>query len=94
MANNEAASVRDGFSIVGAARFELTTSCSQSRRDTGLRYAPNFPSHVFDRRPSPLLSGDATPGYATPRMFTNGPNARAKNLTAYLIECQAMSEAA
>ena len=28
------------FSFVGAARFELTTSCSQSRRDTGLRYAP------------------------------------------------------
>ncbi len=27
-------------SYVGAARFELTTSCSQSRRDTGLRYAP------------------------------------------------------
>ena len=26
--------------VVGAARFELTTSCSQSRRDTGLRYAP------------------------------------------------------
>ena len=29
-----------GVSYVGAARFELTTSCSQSRRDTGLRYAP------------------------------------------------------
>ena len=27
--------------IVGVARFELTTSCSQSRRDTGLRYTPN-----------------------------------------------------
>ncbi len=26
---------------VGAARFELTTSWSQTRRDTGLRYAPN-----------------------------------------------------
>ena len=25
---------------VGVARFELTTSCSQSRRDTGLRYTP------------------------------------------------------
>ncbi len=25
---------------VGAARFELTTSWSQTRRDTGLRYAP------------------------------------------------------
>jgi hypothetical protein len=30
------------ISFVGAARFELTTSCSQSRRDTGLRYAPKF----------------------------------------------------
>jgi site-specific DNA recombinase len=29
---------------VGAARFELTTSWSQTRRDTGLRYAPNFKS--------------------------------------------------
>ena len=27
---------------VGAARFELTTSWSQTRRDTGLRYAPKF----------------------------------------------------
>ena len=25
---------------VGAARFELTISWSQTRRDTGLRYAP------------------------------------------------------
>ena len=25
---------------VGVARFELATSCSQSRRDTGLRYTP------------------------------------------------------
>src|SRR5687768_1713209 len=27
---------------VGAPGFEPGTSCSQSRRDTGLRYAPNF----------------------------------------------------
>jgi hypothetical protein len=27
--------------VVGAARFELTTSCSQSRRSTRLSYAPN-----------------------------------------------------
>jgi hypothetical protein len=26
--------------LVGVARFELTASCSQSRRDTGLRYTP------------------------------------------------------
>ncbi len=31
---------------VGAARFELTTSCSQSRRDTGLRYAPKKKARV------------------------------------------------
>ena len=36
-----------GRSNVGAARFELTTSCSQSRRDTGLRYAPKDSFHVF-----------------------------------------------
>jgi hypothetical protein len=30
-----------GF-FVGVARFELTTSSSQTRRDTGLRYTPNF----------------------------------------------------
>ena len=34
------ASLAAGLLFVGAARFELTTSCSQSRRDTGLRYAP------------------------------------------------------
>ena len=27
---------------VGAAGFEPTTSCSQSRRATGLRYAPKY----------------------------------------------------
>ena len=27
--------------VVGAARFELTTSCSQSRRSTRLSYAPS-----------------------------------------------------
>ena len=27
--------------FVGVAGFEPTTSCSQSRRDTGLRYTPN-----------------------------------------------------
>jgi hypothetical protein len=28
--------------FVGVAGFEPTTSCSQSRRDTGLRYTPNW----------------------------------------------------
>ena len=32
--------------IVGVARFELTTSWSQTKRDTGLRYTPN----IFRRR--------------------------------------------
>ncbi len=34
---------REGFhgkKMVGTARFELATSCSQSRRATRLRYAP------------------------------------------------------
>ena len=30
---------------IGAAGFEPATSCSQSRRDTGLRYAPPTPKH-------------------------------------------------
>ena len=30
--------------FVGVAGFEPTTSCSQSRRDTGLRYTPRFTS--------------------------------------------------
>ena len=30
--------------VVGVAGFEPTTSCSQSRRDTGLRYTPNVVS--------------------------------------------------
>ncbi len=36
------------FLIVGVARFELTTSCSQSRRDTGLRYTPLCASSIFE----------------------------------------------
>jgi hypothetical protein len=31
-----------GSFFVGVARFELTTSWSQTKRDTGLRYTPNF----------------------------------------------------
>lgn len=31
---------RDGRGVVGAAGFEPTISCSQSRRATKLRYAP------------------------------------------------------
>ncbi len=43
--------------FVGAARFELTTSCSQSRRDTGLRYAPKDLFPYSDRRPSRRRGG-------------------------------------
>ena len=32
--------------LVGAARFELATSCSQSRRATGLRYTPKRPHYM------------------------------------------------
>ncbi len=39
--DNKKAPVNGGFfEVVGAARFELTTSCSQSRRSTRLSYAP------------------------------------------------------
>ena len=34
--------------FVGMAGFEPTTSCSQSRRDTGLRYIPNLGITFFD----------------------------------------------
>jgi hypothetical protein len=38
---------------VGVAGFEPTTFCSQSRRDTGLRYTPKF---VYHSPHSPLRS--------------------------------------
>ena len=37
--------------MVGAAGFEPATSCSQSRRDTGLRYAPRQRLRVSGRVP-------------------------------------------
>ena len=37
---NGKACTKQASKIVGAARFELTTSWSQTKRDTGLRYAP------------------------------------------------------
>jgi len=36
--------------VVGAARFELTTSCSQSRRSTRLSYAPVHGRTLVDSR--------------------------------------------
>ena len=38
---NKKATPMSGSFFVGVAGFEPTTSCSQSRRDTGLRYTPN-----------------------------------------------------
>ena len=31
------------YQMVGVEGFELSTSCSQSKRATGLRHTPNFP---------------------------------------------------
>jgi hypothetical protein len=46
--NNKALSAsQKGLSFVGVAGFEPTTSCSQSRRDTGLRYTPNWYRSLF-----------------------------------------------
>jgi hypothetical protein len=43
--------------MVGTERFELTTSCSQSRRSTRLSYVPNgAPRHGVDRPVSITLS--------------------------------------
>ena len=41
IAHNEKNLLRGGL-FVGVARFELTISWSQTKRDTGLRYTPNF----------------------------------------------------
>lgn len=46
--------------MVGATGFEPATFCSQSRRDTKLRYAPkstNSISQYFDKRNMELPSG-------------------------------------
>jgi hypothetical protein len=41
--NNKALlAMQERLVFVGVAGFEPTTSCSQSRRDTGLRYTPNW----------------------------------------------------
>jgi hypothetical protein len=70
---------------VGVAGFEPTTSCSQSRRDTGLRYTPNWYLFLLVKIKllfQVILSGwqdsnlrppapkaGAIPGYATPRTW-------------------------
>ena len=45
--------------IVGAPGFEPGTSCSQSRRDTGLRYAPKCSRNLF----TSSVSGDPQTGW-------------------------------
>ncbi len=42
---------------VGVARFELTASCSQSRRDTGLRYTPKSRQIYTEKRIKTYLGG-------------------------------------
>ena len=37
------------INLVGVERFELPTSCSQSKRATGLRYTPNLKLYHFVR---------------------------------------------
>ena len=69
--------MRQPLKSVGVAGFEPTTSCSQSRRDTGLRYTPSGVNKKFFQDPTfgsgsgrqPSRQGrDAIPGYATPRV--------------------------
>ena len=60
------------FLIVGVAGFEPTTSCSQSRRDTGLRYTPKiyfFHLHKLTQRPSRPKSGRNTGLRYTPKIY-------------------------
>ena len=38
--------------MVGAPRFELGTSCSQSRRATGLRHAPDYREIILGKQPT------------------------------------------
>lgn len=42
--------------LVGVAGFEPTTSCSQSRRDTGLRYTPKIVTYYKTETMNLLLS--------------------------------------
>ncbi len=47
------------FNMVGVGGFELPTSCSQSRRATGLRYTPVIKRRPFSRLlRSALLASD------------------------------------
>ena len=49
--------------MVGAARFERATSCSQSRCATRLRYAP---THQMLARQQPLYDRHVAPGLVSP----------------------------
>ena len=56
---------------VGVARFELTASCSQSRRDTGLRYTPKSRQIYTEKRLDDLCEGSVV----------NSPKTRTMNRT-------------
>ena len=56
---------------VGVARFELTASCSQSRRDTGLRYTPKSRQIYTEKRLDGLREGSVM----------NSPETRTMNRT-------------
>jgi hypothetical protein len=43
-------SYRRSTKVVGVERFELPTSCSQSRRATRLRYTPNHASNFITEK--------------------------------------------
>jgi hypothetical protein len=54
--NNKALlATQERLSFVGVAGFEPTTSCSQSRRDTGLRYTPKIGITFINSTKNPLV---------------------------------------
>ena len=67
-----------GFEMVGATGFEPATSCSRSRRATGLRYAP-------PNQPLPKDIVDAPGG-------TRIPNLLIRSQMLYPIELRALSK--
>ena len=55
--------------MVGVAGFEPTTSCSQSRRDTGLRYTPKNWYHLNFPDPTDLSDLVCDKGKETDDIF-------------------------
>ena len=66
---------------VGVARFELTASCSQSRRDTGLRYTPKSRQIYTEKRLDGLREGSVV----------NSPKTRTMNRTRNLAGARGAS---